>query len=142
MTPAQLTTFKAAIALNAASYNQADLGSVATWFNTSSGAGFYWRPSITIAELNTAIVWSEFAALTALLQNTYMAMIQAGVVDATSLNIRNGFSTIFSAVSLTNLTAIAKRVPTRLEALFTTANLCSAPGLTASNSDVIAAINS
>ena len=141
MTPAQLSTFKTAILANAASYNIADHGSITAWFNTSSGAGFYWRSLIPIAELNTAIVWTEFAALSALLQTTYMAMITAGAVDATSANIRGGFSTVFLGTSLTNLTALAKRVPTRLEALFTNANVCSLTG-TCSNTDVAAALAS
>lgn len=142
MSAAQLLTFKTAIQANAGSYNVADLGSVSNWFNASSGTGFYWRANISTAELNTAIVWSEFALLSALLQNTYAAMISSGFVDATSTNIRNGFSTVFVGVSLTNLAALAKRIPTRLEALFTTSNLCSAAGLSASNTDVAAALAS
>lgn len=144
LTSAQLTTFASAI--------NTDTGvngliathgwpAIADYYNTSAGTGSVWRPCIEIPELNTAIIWSEFSGLTVALQNTYLAMTADGSVDATSSNIRSGFSTVFSGkVSLTNLTAIASRVPTRFEALFTTANVCSLFGYRVTASDVMLAL--
>lgn len=143
MTPAQLTALKADIAANQAA-NQAagNYGAVADYYNTTSGAGFYWRNNISAQEIAGAIVYAEYAALSVSQQNTYDAMRASGTIDATSANIRSGFSAVFSGVTLTNLTALAKKVPTRGEALFTTANICATPGLTVTANDVDAALRS
>ena len=121
MTSAQAATFKAAVVADAAlaAFRTAgDAGAIAAYYN-APGTGLVWRPSITVPELNTAIVWSEFIAATVARQNGYFALIQGGSVDATKANIQAGFSTIFAgSVSLTNLTALAQRVPTRYEQLF------------------------
>lgn len=146
MTPAQLTTFKTAIngdANLAADRAAGRHGVIAAYYN-AAGAGSIWRPSISVAELNTAIVWSEFSVLSALLQGTYSAMTQGGFVDATVGNIRNGFSTVFGVgtTSRANLLALAARVPTRFEALFTVANVCSLFGQIVSAQDVSDALGS
>jgi len=139
MTPAQLTTFRAAVQVNAtiaAQRDAGDQGAVAAYYN-SPDSGTIWRPDISTSELNTAIVWSEFAALTVALQNTYMALISTTTIDATKANIRGGFTTVFSAgtTSRTNLTNLAQRVPTRFESLFTTSQVCSVYGQTVTASD-------
>lgn len=131
LTTAQLQTWKTDILARAGvDFDLADHGAVAAYYNASAGAGFYWRKSIALAELNTAIDWAAFIGLTALAQNAYMAMTQSGAVDATAANIRSGFAAIFpnaggTAATLTALTAVAKTVPTRLEALFTVSNICA-----------------
>jgi hypothetical protein len=145
LTTAQLATFKAAILADAnlATHrsNQAH-GAIASYY-AQNAAGTIWRPVITVEELNTAIVWSEFVTLTALFQNAYLALISPGYVDATSTNVRAGFSTIFAGkTSLSNLTNLAQRTPSRLEALFTTSQVCSLFGYVASVSDVAEALGS
>lgn len=142
----QLSVFKSAIlgdgALSAAR-TAGDQGVIAGYYNASAGAGSIWRPSISASEMNTAIVWSEFITLSAVVQNGYFALIQGGVIDATNANVRAGFASIFSGkVSLTNLVALAARVPTRFEALFTTSNVCSCFGQTVTVADVAQALGS
>lgn len=144
MTPAQLATFKAAIlgdANLAAARAAGDFGVIVAYYN-AAGTGSIWRPSISVAELNTAIVWSEFVTLTALLQNAYMAMTQGGALDGTSSNVRGGFAAVFgpATTSRANLLAIAARTPTRFEALFTTANICAVFGQQVSVADVVEAL--
>jgi hypothetical protein len=146
LTAAQLATFKAAILADAnlAANRAAQAhGAIADYY-ALAGTGTIWRPVITTQELNTAIVWSEFSALTALLQNAYMALISPGYIDATSANVRGGFTAIFAVgtTSRTNLTTLAQRTPTRFEALFTTANVCSLYGYTPSVADVAQALGS
>jgi hypothetical protein len=72
-------------------------------------------------------------------QNAYLALIQ-GAIDATNANIRAGFGAIFGGTSVTNLTALAQRVPTRFEALFTTAQVSAAFGQSVTVADVAAAL--
>jgi hypothetical protein len=143
MTPAQLATFKAAILADpnlAAARAAGDHGAIATYYN-ANGTGFVWRPSVPVSEVNTAIVWSEFAVLSALLQTTYMAMIQGGL-DATSANMRGGFTTVFgpATASRANLTALAQRTPTRFEALFTASNVSTVFGYVVTAADVAEAL--
>ena len=124
----------------AAARTAGDHGAISAYYN-GVDTGFYWRSAISIGELNTAIVWSEFLLLTQAQRDAYTALTQAGSVDATSANVRNGFSAVFGASSsFTNLTAVAKKTPTKLEALFTTANLCALPGASASPALVIEAL--
>lgn len=142
LTPTQATVLKAAILGNAslaAARAAGDQGAIAVYYNANA-AGSIWRPSITAAELNTAIVWSQFIALTAIVQNGYNAMLLAGTIDATSANVRAGFASIFSGQSLTNLTALAARAPTRFEALFTVSNVCSCFGQSVTVADVAQAL--
>lgn len=144
-TTAQLATFKAAILADAnlaAARIAGNHGAIAAYYN-GAGTGTIWRPSISATELNTAIVWSEFIALTAVTQNAYLALLQAGAIDATSANVRGGFVSIFPVgVSRTNLTALAQRVPSVFEALFITAQVCALFGQTVTVADVAAALGS
>lgn len=143
MTPAQLTALKTAIngdANLAAARTAGDMGTIAAYYN-APGTGMIWRPAISVGELNTAIVWSEFIALTQGQRDAYFAMIQASI-DATNANVRSGFASIFSGQSLTNLTALAQRTPTRFEALFTTAQVSTAFGQIVLVADVAAALGS
>lgn len=120
LTPAQAQIFRDAVKADpsvAALYIVRDSQAIADNYNAVT-ATTLWRKSITTAELNNAIVWSEFAGLTTALQNTYLAMINVGTVDATQAGIRAGFGTVFAAtVSLTNLTALAQRFGTRFETI-------------------------
>lgn len=154
LTTAQYQTFKAAI--QADSNVSADVASgnftnVAAYYNaanTQNPVQNVWKPRIMVIELNAQIVWSDFIALTVAKQNAYFAMTQAGFVDATSANIRTGFGAVFAGASLTNLTAIAKRVATRFEMLFATPatvspdNTSTVFGFTVSPEDVRIALGS
>jgi hypothetical protein len=141
MTPAQLTALKADIATNQ-SANQAagNHGAIAAYYNTSAGSGFMWRPNISAQEVSNAIVYSEFVALTVSQQNTYGVMVKSGTIDATSANIRSGFSSVFTGTTLSNLTALAQKVPTHFEALFNVTNVCPVFGQTVSANDIADAI--
>ena len=98
-----------------------DYPSIAIFYNQlASPVVNLWRPHISVSELNTAIVWADFVALTIGKQNAYFAMTQDGWVDSTSANIRGGFTAIFANPSLANLTALAQRPGTRFEVLFST----------------------
>lgn len=145
MNHAQLLAFKASIQGNgaiAAALASGDQGAIAAAYN-ALGTGSIWLPAIPTSQLLGAIVWSEFVALTVQQQNAYLALAQGGTVDATNANIRSGFSTIFAGkVTLTNLSALAQRVPTVFEALFTTANVCALFGYIVQPSDVAAALAS
>ncbi len=146
MTPAQLLAFKTHILANAGLVTERATNNhtaIAAHYN-SAGTGAVWRPSIEASELNTAIVWTEYAALTAVLQNCYQAMVAAGSVDGSNTNIRAGFASIFAgtgaAVTRANLVALAQRVPTKGEMVFMTGNVCSAFGLIVSANDVAQAL--
>lgn len=121
LTDAHLLTLKNDINANptlAGYWAAGNIAALITWYNGASTT-YVWRPAISIDELNTAIVWSEFAGFTSAKQNCYIAMVQ-GAIDATKSNIRNGFGSIFSgnnSVSLANLTALSRRLGTRLEVL-------------------------
>lgn len=146
MTPAQLAIFKTAIngdGALATARAAGDHGAIAAYYN-AAGSGTIWRPVITVAELNTAIVWSEFAALTVALQQTYLAMTQGGSIDATSANVRGGFTSVFASgtTSRTNLTNLAQRTQTRFEALFTTGQVCELFGKVVTPADVAEALGS
>lgn len=145
LTTAQSTAFRTAIladAALAAHRTAGNHGAIAAYYATA-GTGTIWRPDISTTELNTAIVWSEFALLSVQLQNTYHALIATSNVDATSANIRGGFTAIFAAgATRTNLTALAQRVPTKFEQLFTTSQVCSLFGYTPSVTDVVSALGS
>lgn len=144
MTPAQLLTFKAHILANAALVDERAASNhiaIAQHYN-GAGTGVIYRPSIPATELNTAVVWTEYALLTVLFQNCYQAMIAPGAVDGSNANIRTGFATIFAAANGTraNLVALAQRVPTKFEQVFTVANVCSVFGQTVTPNDVAQAL--
>jgi hypothetical protein len=131
LTTAQQTTLRNAIKADTdpaviAAYAARNLDGLADLYNTvASPDVLVWRRSIRPAELNNAVVWSEYAVLTVALQNCYLAMVNGvSSVDATISNIRGGFSTIFSGkVTLTNLTALAQRQATKFESLYVTAQV-------------------
>jgi hypothetical protein len=121
LTLVQLQALKAAMTTDpnvAADLAAGNDGNIAIYYNSTDPTRTVWKPNVTVHDMNTAIVWSEFVVLTDLKQRAYMAITQNGTVDATSLNVRNGFNSIFGASSsLTNLTAIAQQPATRFEAL-------------------------
>jgi hypothetical protein len=131
LTSAQASTLLATVKADTdpaviAAYASKQMDVLANLYNAAANPQvLVWRKSIRPAELNTAIVWSEYSTLTVALQNCYLAMV-SGIsnIDATNANIRGGFSTIFSGkVSLTNLTTLAQRAATKFENLFVTSQL-------------------
>ncbi|MDE2022337.1 MAG: hypothetical protein KGI71_05515 [Patescibacteria group bacterium] len=106
----------------------------------SSPAVMVWRPSVPVSELASAIDWTAdangFQALTVSKQNTYFALTQGGTVDATQVNIRNGFGAIFPAAIATALAAVAQVQATRFQALFTTNGVTTYFGASLSPTDV------
>lgn len=145
MTPAQLAVFKTALLADVsqtADVAAGNHGKIAGYFNTVPASPvMVWRPGISISELNTAVVWADYKALTVASQNTYMAMISSASIDATSPSVRAGFQAVFGAgATLTNLTAIAQRPATRLEALFTVSGVSSVFSQKLTVDDVINAL--
>lgn len=100
----------------------ADWPAVANAYNLPSNpATNVWRPDISASEIAATITMSAFTALTAQQQNGLLLLTQ-GPVNATSANVRAAFQDIFGAgQTLTALTALAQRVGTRAEVLFSSA---------------------
>lgn len=147
MTPAQIATLKAAIAADPtmSAYPNTSDGAydLAQYLNaTSNPAVSIWKPDVSPSAMAAAVDWTAYAALTAAKQNAYLALTQ-GPVDATSASVRSAFSSIFGAgATLTALSALAQRTASRLEAVFTTSNVCSVYGQMVGYQDVQQARNS
>ena len=129
MTSAQLATLKTDIqgqgSLTAA-VASADWPTVANFYNADS-ATLVWLPSVSIDTLKGAIDWTTtpvaggnggFQMLSAGARDAYSSLTQGSMVDATQVNIRNGFASIFPSNIALALQAVAQRLATRLELLF------------------------
>jgi hypothetical protein len=96
-----------------------DAPAVANFYNALSATAI-WRSDLTNSQVVAACVMTEVVALntTAGAQLAFQTLIHPPIVDATSANVRAAFSTLFSGkTTLTNLTAVAQRLGTRLEVL-------------------------
>lgn len=127
MTPAQLSTFKAAILADATAaplFSAGNDTAVAAYYN-ELGTGFIWRPDLNLTDIANSVVWSDFDNVTAAKKGVFQAMLQTGALDATKSSIRAGFTTVFggASASTTALTAAAQRTPTKFEALFAVSNV-------------------
>lgn len=152
MTPAQLSTVKAAILADSTANafpNTSDGNfALAAYLNAAKiPAVSVWRNDIAPREVASAVVQSEWVVVTAIKQNGLLLMTQGDRIDATQANVRNGFASIFATgATLTALTALAQRSATRFEAMFLTvagaANTSSVFGQTISPQDVETARNS
>lgn len=115
-------------------------GACADYLNEvpSTSPTVIWMPAVPVAVLLTGVVWSAFIALAAGAQAAWQALTAGGTVDATNANVRAGFVDIFGSGSqtVTNLTALAQRPASRLEALFTASGVCSQYGAQVSAADV------
>lgn len=130
LTTAQLATLKTDILANAGAGGALETAvaigddvAVAAWYNDKANPAVkVWLPRVALDVLNSAIVWADFAALSVQKQQTYVAMSQAGFLDASDSQVRTGFGAIFGAgsASITNITAAVQRDGTRLEILFST----------------------
>lgn len=154
LTAAEYTTLKNSInadpTLSALPNTSDNAFTIAAAYNVnSSPAVNVWKPSIPVGQLANVIDWTAsvdgFLSLTVSKQNAYFALTQGGIVDATQANIRNGFSAIFTATIANALAAIAQRIGTRFEVLFSTvsgaANVSTKYGQMLSYQDVLAARN-
>jgi hypothetical protein len=123
-----LTSAEAATLKTNVQANFAELVAVSDWpavanaYNLPSNPAVnLWRNDVSPTEIAATITMSAFTALTQQQQNGLLLLTQ-GQVDATSSNVRAAFSTIFGAgATLTALTALAQRVGTRAEVLFSSA---------------------
>ena len=126
MTPSQLTTLKNYIAgdsaLNARLDNSDGNTFIAEALNVTFSPDFtVWRTDIKSSEIVSAVVGTEYVALTNLKQTALNFVLFPGIVNASSPNIQADFSAIFSAgATLTALTALAKRNATIIEKILST----------------------
>jgi len=99
---------------------------IADYYNTTTASNL-WRPDVTNTEISASVVNSAYTALTAVKQNGLSIYLQCDKTDATSQNVRDGFNNIFGAgTTLTNLTAVSKKLATNFEMLFVGATVQSA----------------
>ena len=101
---------------------------ISEWYMlTAVPEALVWRADLRRGEVNEAVLYSELLTLLEIELAVYNMLLTSngGVVDATSQNIRNGFSDILSgaqrATSRNNLIAAAKRPASYGEALYLTA---------------------
>lgn len=143
LTPAQLASLKTDAQTNfAADVAAANWPAITSAYNApSSPAVTVWRADIPIAQIVANITYSELVALTSVKQFALQVLLQPGVVDASSANVRAAFSAIFGAsTTLTALTALAQRTATRLEALFTTSGVSAVYAYSLTGPDVATAM--
>ena len=96
-----------------------DAPAVANFYNAASATAV-WRSDLRNSEVVAALVGSDVSALASSgLLGLLQLLVMPLTIDASSANIRSDFTTLFSGkTSLTNLTAVAQRTATRIEALF------------------------
>lgn len=128
LTPAQRTTLLADIQANGdanAIYQTGDLDALAALYNQPSSPAFIvWRTNVTLAEVKSVLVWSEYDALSVSKQNAFDLLVRDGQINASLANVRGGITSIYSGPSqagnLAALVAVAKRTATRVERVFAT----------------------
>lgn len=133
LTTAQRATFAAAVLAETnptfvQARNIGDTVYMSNFYNALAAPQvMLWRPKIEVAELLGAVDWAEFVNAGISNQNAWFALTQGEYIDATQARIRAGFASVFGggSTSVSNLAAIAQRPATRLEALFTTNNVCA-----------------
>lgn len=132
LTPAQVTTLRNFInadpTLGPQLATPGGPATVASALNLpASGPFVVWRTDIKPVEVVNAIVGAEFVALTAIKQTGLTLLLMPGIIDASAVNVRNDFSSIFAAgTTLTALTALSKRNATVVEKVFATGTGTSA----------------
>lgn len=103
-------------------------GVIANWYNQNAAPDFYvWRTSLSNMEMKDAIVWSEFIAATSQAdRDTFGIMREDGSVNPSQINIRTGFSEIFSGPQIVNtrtaLLTASKRLASYAEKLLADVN--------------------
>lgn len=83
-----------------------------------------WRTDVSVKDAKNAMVWTEYVGRSHSERDAWRFMLANGILDASDVNVRQGIQDIFSgpqgAGTRSNLTAIAKRNASRVEALFAT----------------------
>ena len=129
LTPAQLTTLKAAIladpVLAAMPMNTDGDYDIATALNKLAAPAFtVWATNVPMAQVGTAMNSTEVAGLTTANTNRLMVMqaYSGGTFNASVLDVQAGFNSIFSGSPLTRaaLLAVWKRSALRVEKILAT----------------------
>ena len=129
LTPAQLSTLKAAIladpALNVEPNNSDGAFAIAAALNQLSSPAFIvWKTDIPTKDVKKAINWPEYISRSVGERAAFELIIANGIVSAADPGIRQGFQDIFSgpsgAVTRTALIVLAKRTATRGEKILAT----------------------
>jgi hypothetical protein len=123
---------------------------IATFYNgVAAPTVNVWLTNVPEKTIKAGVQWTAFAGLSAQLQNTYLAIVNDGTVDATDKGTMRGLvgmwqespatSGVFvdATASSTNIRALCIRAATYLEALFSalgagtlvTSNVCSLDAL-------------
>lgn len=100
---------------------QLDWAAMEAFYNTASNF-IVWKPSLSVAEMQSVYVWSEILALTPAQFNALTLMQNQGFLTPAVANVRTGMAAILAgaANTLTALTALAKRAATNGERVFAT----------------------
>ena len=98
---------------------------VAAQYNKQAVPDFtVWKTDVPTADCKKAMVWTEYIGRSAGEREAWQFMLSNGTINPSDANVRQGILDIFSgatgATSRANLTAIAKRLATRVEKLFAT----------------------
>lgn len=95
-----------------------------------SPAWTVWKTNVSTHEIRSVLVWAEYNELTVSKQNAFQFLCSNGIVNAGLTNVRAGIQSIFAGPQQTGnlvaLVAIAKRLATRAEKLFSTGTGSSA----------------
>lgn len=150
LSPAEKAILKAAIVADPtmnAFPNTSDGNFALAEYLNAPGTTELWRSDITPEEIASTVTMSAFTSLTAVKQNGLLLMTQGERINATSASVRSSFSDIFGAgATLTALTALAKKMGTRFQIIFSTvdggANVSTKFGASVNFSDVMEARNS
>lgn len=129
LTPAQLTILKNDIlsdsTLNAFPMDSDGAFAIAALYAVQASPAFtVWKTNVPTSECKKAMVWTEFIARSVGERDAWTFMLSNGFINPADSNVRQGILDIFSGAqglaSRTALTALAKRLATRSEKLFST----------------------
>lgn len=127
LTTTQLQALKADIAADPAfatlPHNSDGGFAVAAAYNLLRVPNWYvWRTDVPTSECKKAMVWTEYIARSVGERDAWVFMLSNGTINGGDANVRQGIADIFSgpggAASRVALLAVAKRVATRAEKLF------------------------
>lgn len=140
LTAAQTSVLQAHIRQSAdmqSAYAAKDTHAIAAMLNVVVGP-FIWKTQVPVEDIARAVVWTEFATLSADNKNLALSMARGTFIDATAATFREGSALIFGqSQTAANIAAACQRQATRLESLFIDAEqVCSLYGYVASASDV------
>ena len=92
---------------------------ISNFYNTTASPTVnVWNPFMTVAQINSAINWTNFVAQTVQQLLAFDQMTKTGVVDASNANVRGGFSKVLDSASATSVQAAAQKQATYFEGLY------------------------